>query len=960
MNPLVRERYIFLKSPWLIGALLASALQLAQWYPAQWLDLAWFDLVAPRIETPSLEHAVLIAIDDASIAALGPWPWSRRVHAAMINRLSDAGVAAIGYDVAFAQPNVADPVADGLLAKAVERSARLVLPVVAAPAGSIAVDSLAPESARQVFPLLPFAELAGAARALGHVDMHADADGRVRRVFLQEGLGAAGWPSLALATLALQRFKGMENLPGERTRNVEPAPKTEWWRDYQVLVPPWPASAGVPQLSFAEVLRTPGLLAPFKNQTVFVGVTATGLTPTIAVRSSMVTLQIPALQFHALSYGALRAGEVITPLDSRICAVLMLPLFALLWLGLPRFDRAWAMRAALTLLVPAVVSAGMLQVGALWFPPLPATLGLIMGYALWRGNVLRQMEQQLFRVQQQAQATLHAIADGVLTVNTAQEVMYANPMAQQMARRGRLEGIAVADLFADQPPHRALVRSALTECMAIKEAVRVPTDLLLESSSKDTRQVRLTATPLIDPRGKLEGAVLAISDVTETAQAYAQLDHEANHDTLTGLPNRILFQDRLRQSIAHATRTGESLAVLYMDLDRFKLINDSLGHQLGDHVLKVVADRLRRHGRKGDTVARWGGDEFVIILTGLAGHAAIAMAAQRITELVGETIEVEGIDLKCKCSVGIAVAPQDSADPDTLLAMADMAMYRGKTETSGHLEFYSAEMSLGRRDRLQLETDLRNALERHEFELHYQPLFDLKTGQAVALEALLRWRTSKEQLLMPNQFISVAEENGMIVPIGDWVIAEVARQISSWQAAGFPAIRVSVNLSPRQCLDYGVVATLRGALADTGIRPGLLMLEMTENTAMRDVGHVIQLMKEISALGVGLALDDFGTGYSSLSALKNLPLDQIKIDQSFVRDISADSTDADMVASIIELAHIRGLPVVAEGVEVESQWAFLAERNCDIGQGYLFARPLPASTLTEFLGWGKKSQLGTI
>ena len=675
---------LILRSPWLLGALLAVALQLGEWHPIHRLDLVLFDLLAPASHTPLLDDATVVAIDDASVAELGAWPWSRRVHGAMIDRLREAGASVIVYDVLFSEPSSNDPAADEELAAALRRSGRVVLPIAPAPAS--------PKELFGITTLAPLPVLAKAARSLGHVDVEIDADAIARRVYLEAGDGAARWQALPLAAWAMERESALPHFPGRRAPTPATGREATWFRDYEVLLPH--STATMPQVSFAQVLRDPVAAARLQGKAAFVGVTATGLGPSITTTIAALRSPMPAVQFHAWTYVALRAGTLITPLGIGASMALALPVFLILLGWAPRFRRSRAIPVGLVSAAPIILSVLLLRIGNAWFAPLSATLGLVLGHLLWRRNHLREAGQQLFRAQQQAQATLHAIADGVITVDARQEVRYANPVARQLAGREELAGMPAADLFAEDPPHRRLVETALAACMTQKEAVRVQTDLALSSQAGGSRLVRLTATPLLDLKGNLEGAVLAMSDVTEAAEAAARLDHAATHDALTNLPNRVLFRDRLRQAIAESKRSGDSVAVLFMDLDRFKRINDSLGHHLGDHVLRVVADRLRTNGRANDTVARWGGDEFVILLDDLNARDAIALATKRLMEAVAETIQIDGIDLQCSCSVGIAVAPQDTSDADTLLAMADMAMYRGRAKSRGCFDFYSSEMNL--------------------------------------------------------------------------------------------------------------------------------------------------------------------------------------------------------------------------------------------------------------------------
>ncbi len=454
------------------------------------------------------------------------------------------------------------------------------------------------------------------------------------------------------------------------------------------------------------------------------------------------------------------------------------------------------------------------------------------------------------------------------------------------------------------------------------------------------RALRLGASPLFDASGRTEGVVLVLNDITDSVAAAEELAHQATHDALTGLPNRLLLRDRMRQVLAR--RDAGIAAVMFVDLDRFKRINDSLGHQQGDSVLNTLAGRLRATCRAGDTVARWGGDEFMIILQGLSDREAVARVAAKVMHAVGQTISLDDVDFRFTCSIGVAIAHEDSSDADILFAMADTAMYRSKSQAGAAVHFYAQDMSAGTRDWIELESDLRRGVEEDRFEVHYQPQYELNSGRLAALEALLRFRRRDGELLQPSDFIAVAEESGLIEGIGEWVLQEVTLQIAAWSRQGLTVVPVAVNVSARQCLGRSLVKRVSQALSLSGISPSLLRLELTETTAMGDVDHVAALLADIHALGVTLSVDDFGTGYSSLSYLKRFPIDELKVDRSFVRDLVSDPDDAAIVRATIALAHGLGIRVVAEGVEKEDQLTTLAAHGCDVVQGYLFSRPLTA------------------
>lgn len=428
-----------------------------------------------------------------------------------------------------------------------------------------------------------------------------------------------------------------------------------------------------------------------------------------------------------------------------------------------------------------------------------------------------------------------------------------------------------------------------------------------------------------------------------------QLEYHAGHDILTGLPNRALLHDRLNQAIAYASRHCYPVWVLFMDLDRFKFVNDSLGHNAGDLVLKSISARLQAIMREADTVARLGGDEFVLVLPERIDERLATVVVQRIMEAVAQPLVVDGHEFVLGCSIGVAVYPADGDDPDTLIKNADIAMYRAKETGRNNFQFYTAEMNERLVERLRIEADMRNAIDREEFVLHYQPQIDLRSGQAVGMEALLRWHHPTLGMLGPQRFIGLAEETGMIVPIGEWVVRTACTQAARWQQAGLGALRVAVNLSARQFAQHDLVQFIASTLETTGLQPHRLELELTESLVMTDVDHAILILSELKTLGVQLSLDDFGTGHSSLSYLKRLPIDALKIDQSFVRDIAHVPDDAAIVVSIISLAHNLRRHVIAEGVETREQIDYLRRHGCHEMQGFYFSKPVPADVFEKLL-----------
>jgi diguanylate cyclase (GGDEF)-like protein/PAS domain S-box-containing protein len=447
-----------------------------------------------------------------------------------------------------------------------------------------------------------------------------------------------------------------------------------------------------------------------------------------------------------------------------------------------------------------------------------------------------------------------------------------------------------------------------------------------------------------------EPAVLGTAfDITERKQAEETIRHLAYHDGLTGLPNRTLFEDRLTVTLAQARRKKGIAAVMFLDLDRFKVVNDTVGHAMGDQLLQSVAERLRALVRDGDTVARVGGDEFTVLLPEVARVEDAVEVAERILETLRQPWQVNGHEFRITTSIGIAMCPGDGDDAESLIRNADTAMYRAKDGGRDNYKLYTRAMNSRIAERLALESSLRRAVEREEFAVHYQPQVNIETGRIVGVEALVRWRHPQQGLVSPLEFIPVAEETGLIVPLGAWVLRTACTQNRAWQDAGLPPMRMAVNLSARQFQRHDLLDTVAAALAESGLPPQYLQLEITEGAAMQDVDLTLAILRELKDTGVQVSIDDFGTGHSSLSYLKRFPIDVVKIDQSFVQDLTVDPNDAAIASTIIVMAHALNLKVIAEGVETAEQLAFLRERACDEMQGFLFSRPKPAPELDQML-----------
>jgi diguanylate cyclase (GGDEF)-like protein/PAS domain S-box-containing protein len=444
--------------------------------------------------------------------------------------------------------------------------------------------------------------------------------------------------------------------------------------------------------------------------------------------------------------------------------------------------------------------------------------------------------------------------------------------------------------------------------------------------------------------------ICVIKDIQRRKQAEEALLRMANHDALTGLPNRVLMQDRLGQAIMHAHRAGRQVALMFIDLDRFKHVNDSLGHDAGDALIVEIARRLSSSLRESDTVARQGGDEFVVVLPDLAGRDDAARVARKLLDNLFQPMLLCGQEVFPSGSIGIAMYPGDGQDAATLLKCADSAMYGSKGQGGNDYSFYTAEMGEQAAQHLRMEGALQRALQREEFLLVYQPVVDIGSGIVTGVEALLRWQPVDRPMVSPAEFIPLAEETGLIVPIGDWVLATAMHQQVAWRRAGLPPVRISVNLSARQFLGQDVAQRVAALLEETGCDPAMLTLEITESVLMENPAAATETMGRLAAMGVQLAIDDFGTGYSSLASLKRFPIHSLKIDRSFVMDLTQDADDAAIVNAVIALAHSMKLNVIAEGVETTEQLAFLQQHGCDQMQGYCFSRPVAPQAIAAMLG----------
>jgi len=563
--------------------------------------------------------------------------------------------------------------------------------------------------------------------------------------------------------------------------------------------------------------------------------------------------------------------------------------------------------------------------------------------------------EALFDEKERAQITLNSIGDAVVSANILGQVTYLNVRAEDLTGWSQSEaaGHPLEEVFRIiDATTREVTPNPMMLAIRENKSVALPANCMLIRRDGAEIAIEDSTAPIHDRRGALTGAVMVFHDVSVARALTLKMSYLAQHDSLTDLPNRVLLSDRLNEAIALSSRHRRELSVLCLDLDRFKHINDSVGHLVGDRLLQSVARRLRACVRVSDTVSRQGGDEFVVLLWEVRHPEDAAATAEKILHALRAPYHIDQHELHITGSIGIVSFPGDGEDAETLMNRADVAMYHAKDCGRDNYQFFEPEMNIHTIERQSLEGSLRHAIERRELLLHYQPKINLATGAIIGVEALIRWHHPERGLVSPAQFIAIAEECGLIVPIGRWVLHEACRQARAWQVAGLPPTCVAINISSVELRDRGFVPNLRAVLRETGLEPRYLELELTETVLMEDSRSAAEVLVELKEIGVQLALDDFGTGYSSLSYLKRFPIDTLKIDQSFVRDLKADTDDAGIVTAVIGMGKSLHMRVVAEGVETREQLDFLQEHNCPQGQGFYFSRPVPATEFGRLLEHG--------
>jgi len=712
----------------------------------------------------------------------------------------------------------------------------------------------------------------------------------------------------------------------------------------------------------ADVLAERAQPSRWRDRIVVVGVTAEGVADRVEVPKGLKVRGMSGAEVQARAVQALSSGAVATAAEPTTAAALGGGVAAVVAGLFAANRRSWAL-LAVGLVLPPATTLGVLAFAGLWVPPTGAMATALLCAAA-RQLGWRHYNRRLLTLERRRAATmLEVIETALLVVDGAERIRFVNGAAERLAGRPRaeLEGRRLAEVVgegaADACGFDTELIAPLTTPAGINLGLRedgAPPGLRLvrvASAGGEARIAQFSRARLIGGGDDEPGDVVALTDVTELARTRRELERLATHDLATELPNRQFINQHLPHALARVARQGSDLAVLLIDLDHFKEVNDRLGHQAGDRLLRAVARRLRRVCRSNDLVARIGGDEFVVVMDDLGDRRHAALLADKLLAAFREPVRIAERDVQVELSIGVSCASDQPGDADALLSRADTAMYAAK-HRRGALRLFSPELDAAPRRELELREELRESLAERRFELHFQPRVDLRTVGITGFEALLRWRRRDGTPVSPGVFVPVAENAGLIEAITEWIIEDALAALEGWRRLTSTPLTVSVNVSARHFVDPGLGRTIERALATTALPPAALTLEITESMLMRDPPQAIEVMRALKAMGLQIAVDDFGTGYSSLAYLRDFPIDEIKIDKSFAARIGIDERDDLIVTAIARMAQSLRIEAVAEGVEQEAQAAFLRELDIRHAQGFLFSRPVPRAAADAFVTRG--------
>lgn len=903
------------------------------------IDAVFYDKLSTIHQFSADRNIVIVAIDDESLQMLGRWPWSRSIHAELINRLKRIDNRALAIDLLFTEPENSDPLADQRLAAAIANHGAIVLPI--AP-----IMNNQERHIDLVEPLPIFRERA----LLGHVDIELDGDGIARRVYLKAGIEKPDWPVFSDVLAAYwQGEMDKSNSPDE----LGAVASGRWVRSQEVLIPYVGPPGSFKQIPYVRLLLDDHLLAELKDKIVLVGVTAAGVGMKFATPVSPINRQpMSGIEWHANVLSMILHDRAVYPISSLAASFISLSwvLALLLVTGIARTN--------ITLLVLlGLLISGLLLIWIVlhflhfWLPPTAAVVGTIAVYPLLNWRRINEFMQSLFAVRVRSNTALESVADGVVTTDVQDRIIYMNKGAERIlgVLLSRVQGTQLS-LILNLEPMRDDVHSKVEHSQLPLSAYGVNTvQCDLRAVSGEKRVVRITRQQLRDEHDALMGFVVAIADITDTVELTKQVIYQASYDALTELPNRSLLLVRFEEMIATVRQQGGEIVVFFITLDNFKKINDALGHRAGDELLKMVSLRLVKIAASDGVIARWGGDEFVMLFCNLSKESAVPQMASTILELMREEFRIYNQDIFVTVSIGVSFYPKDGSESESVLERASTATHRIKIDGGDSFGFYSAESSLvWTRDRLEFEKELRIALNEGQLQVLYQPIVNVRQRRMVRLEALVRWPHPTRGFPSPSDFLPLAESVGLMERLGSEVL-EMACAAAKELLRTDNHLQVSVNVHPRQLLYGHFMQTLSQVLAETQLPASALILEITESGVVTDMGRASEILNLVKAIRVSIALDDFGTGYSSLTLLRELPIDILKIDKSFIRTLDRNSSDLTIVQTIIGLGVNLGLSVIAEGVEAERQVQLLMENHCTLQQGYYFSRPVSFASILHLL-----------
>ena len=904
------------------------------------VDLMFYDKVSSMQEYSPSNDVVIVAIDEMSLQVLGRWPWSRKIHADFINRLAHKDNV-IALDILFTEPDKNDPEADELLAAAIAAHGAVILPV--APISDIHLNVL---SLAQ--PLPHFREYA----RLGHVDIELDRDGVARRAFLIAGIDTPKWPTLGLALanhasklVATNRFANQSDEDFRITG--------DWVRSHEVLIPYIGPPGSFRQISYAQILYDESVLKELKSKAVIVGMTATGIGARFATPVSPINRQpMTGIEWHANVFEMLQHDRAVLPVSKLNTSLISVFWVLIALLSISFLSRDLTLPILLMLLLCGLfIVFFLLRWLHIWISPSAALFGTLAIYPLWNWRRINESMRSLFMASVRSNVALESVGDGVITTDAHDQVIYMNSGAEKILEVNlkQVQGLLLHSILHLKVGKESIYSELTGDELPIPAFSVSTIQCYLETSHGVQRAVRVTRHLLRDDQDELMGYVVAIADVTDTVELTQQMAHQASHDALTKLPNRALLLSRFDQIAAEIQQKDSVITVLFVTLDNFKKINDALGHRAGDVLLRMVSLRLYEAIREDDMLARWGGDEFVLLFDYLQKNDTAPQMAQKILKIIEQPFEIDGQEVFVTASIGISLYPQDGERSEEVLEKAGTAMYRVKHEGGNSFGFYSPESSVvWTRDRLELEKELRAALNDDLLHVLYQPIVDVSQRRIIRMEALVRWQHPTLGFLSPSDFIPLAEDIGLIEQLGEAVLRNACVTAQELALAGYQ-IGVSVNVNPRQLLSRQFVDTVSQILHDTKLPASSLILEITESAIVSDTAHTANILNQIKALGISIALDDFGTGYSSLTLLRELPIDILKIDKSFIRTLDQNINDLTITQAMIGLGKNLGLSIIAEGVETEQQVKILVDHQCYVHQGYYFSRPVSYEDVLHLL-----------